>query len=119
MADPSTPEQPDTPVGCPPHTLKMHQRGIYLMHDHAEGGDHDHDDFDGAPNATDHALWVQDNVVLHSVGIDIGSAGTQVVFSKIHLQRVADQLSTRYMVVSREPIYQSPSTLILTGGAAP
>ena len=66
---------------------------------------------DGPPTAADHALWVQDNVILNSVGIDIGSAGTQVVFSKIHLQRVSDQLSTRYVVISREPLYQSPNTL--------
>jgi ethanolamine utilization protein EutA len=97
-----------------PHSLKDHRAGANLEPDHEHGEDsdhdHDHDDF-GAPNAADHSLWVQDNVVLHSVGIDIGSAGTQVVFSKIHLQRVADQLSTRYVVVSREPIYQSPIAL--------
>jgi ethanolamine utilization protein EutA len=98
-----------------PHSLKDHRSGANLDpgHEHGEDSDHDHDhdDFDGGPNAADHSLWVQDNVVLHSVGIDIGSAGTQVVFSKIHLQRVADQLSTRYVVVSREPIYQSPIAL--------
>jgi len=95
------------------HTLEDHQFGANLEHEHAhgQGGDHDHDDFGGEPNGVDHALWVQDNVILHSVGIDIGSAGTQVVFSKIHLQRIADQLSTRYVVVSREPIYQSPNML--------
>ena len=100
---------------APTHSLHDHQGGADLDgHEHAHGAgadhDHDHDDF-GAPGAADQALWVQDNVILNSVGIDIGSAGTQVVFSKIHLQRVADQLSTRYVVVSREPLYQSPSTL--------
>ncbi len=103
------------PTPAPAHSLQDHQGGAELDgHEHGHGAgsdhDHDHDDF-GAPNAADHSLWVQDNVVLHSVGIDIGSAGTQVVFSKIHLQRVADQLSTRYVVVSREPIYQSPIAL--------
>lgn len=97
-----------------PHSLKDHRSGENLGPDHEHGEDsdhdHDHDDF-GNPTAADQTLWVQDNVVLHSVGIDIGSAGTQVVFSKIHLQRVADQLSTRYVVVSREPIYQSPIAL--------
>ena len=97
------------------HSLKDHQLGADLAaHTHLEGEaadhDHDHDDF-GPLNAADQALWVQDNVILTSVGIDIGSAGTQVVFSKIHLQRVADQLSTRYVVVSRVPLYQSPSSL--------
>ena len=107
----SDPRHPDRPA-APPHSLKDHQGGENALHEHGQDSDHDHDhDFDGTPNAADHALWVQDNVILNSVGIDIGSAGTQVVFSKIHLQRVADQLSTRYVVVSREPIYQSPNTL--------
>jgi ethanolamine utilization protein EutA len=96
-----------------PHRLADHAygAGIGHSHEHGDDADHDHDDFDAGPGEGDHALWVQDNVVLTSVGIDIGSAGTQVAFSKIHLHRVADQLSTRYVVVSREPIYQSPSLL--------
>ena len=96
----------------PAHSLKDHRWGAELGdHDHGEGADHDHDDMGGAPGDADHALWVQDNVILHSVGIDIGSSSTQVVFSKIHLQRIADQLSTRYVVVAREPLYHSPMAL--------
>ena len=96
----------------PAHSLDDHQGGAGLDHEHGEGGDHDHDhDFQGAANGVDQTLWAQDNVVLHSVGIDIGSAGTQVVFSRIHLQRIADQLSTRYVVRSRETLYQSPIAL--------
>jgi ethanolamine utilization protein EutA len=105
----------DTKAPSGGHTLQDHQLGTDLgdAHAHGEGADHDHDhdDFERVPGAADHALWLQDNVVLHSVGIDIGSAGTQVVFSNLHLQRVSDQLSTRYVVVAREPVYQSPSTL--------
>ena len=94
------------------HSLKDHQWGIDAAdHEHGDDADHDHDDFSAGPGGAEHALWVQDNVVLHSVGIDIGSSSTQVVFSKIHLQRVADQLSTRYVVVSREPLYHSPLAL--------
>jgi ethanolamine utilization protein EutA len=100
------------------HTLQDHQWGQGLAgHVHADGEDadhdhdHDHDDRDSAPGSPDQSLWQQDNVVLHSVGIDIGSSGTQVVFSKVHLQRVSDQLSTRYVVLSREPLYQSPISL--------
>ena len=92
-----------------PHSLKDHLWGVDPDdHEHGDGADHDHDDFSGEGGES---LWMQDNVVLNSVGIDIGSSGTQVVFSKVHLQRVADQLSTRYVVVSREPLYQSPITL--------
>jgi ethanolamine utilization protein EutA len=93
------------------HSINDHQGGAGLDHEHGEDSDHDHDhDFEGMPGV-DQSLWAQDNVVLHSVGIDIGSAGTQVVFSKIHLQRIADQLSTRYVVLSRDTLYQSPISL--------
>ena len=98
------------------HSLKDHQFGSELgEHEHGDDADHehdhDHDDFGAGPGGAEHALWVQDNVVLHSVGIDIGSSSTQVVFSKIHLQRVSDQLSTRYVVVSREALHHSPLAL--------
>ena len=70
------------------HNLKDHQWGVHDA-DHAHGDDadhdHDHDEVDDAAGAADRSLWMQDNVVLHSVGIDIGSSSTQVVFSKIHL----------------------------------
>ncbi len=89
------------------HSLTDHQWGDQgVSHDHGDDADHEHD----TPGA-DEALWAQDNVVLHSVGIDIGSSSTQVVFSKIHLQRVADQLSTRYVVLTREPLYHAPLAL--------
>lgn len=95
------------------HSLEDHRLGreVDHLHAHAEDIDHDHDDFGGPLTEADRALWMQDNVIMNSVGIDIGSAGTQVMFSKIHLQRVSDQLSTRYVVISREPLYQSPSML--------
>ena len=95
------------------HSLKDHQWGVHdADHAHGDDSDHDHDDFsDDGPTGADQALWMQDNVILHSVGIDIGSSSTQVVFSRIHLQRVSDQLSTRYIVVLREPLAQPPLAL--------
>ncbi len=100
------------------HSLADHRLGVH-DDEHAHGGDsdddhdhdHDHDDLDESSGSADPALWLQDNVILHSVGIDIGSSSTQVVFSKIHLQRVSDQLSTRYVVVQREPLAQPPLAL--------
>jgi ethanolamine utilization protein EutA len=113
MPDSTRPPQ-DTPAadGARGHSLADHQGGANLNHLHGEGADHDHDhDFEGPLGDVDQSLWAQDNVVLHSVGIDVGSAGTQVVFSKIHLQRISDQLSTRYVVLSRDTLYQSPIAL--------
>ena len=108
---PEAPESPEAPQGAR-HSIADHQLGGGL-HDHVHGddADHDHDDFDAPVGAGEEGLWMQDNVVLNTVGIDIGSAGTQVGFSKIHLQRISDQLSTRYVVISREPLYHSPSIL--------
>ena len=45
--------------------------------------DHEHDEPD-LPLA-DNPIWQQDNVTLHSVGIDIGSSGTQVAFSRLRI----------------------------------
>ncbi len=94
------------------HSLQDHRWGVHdADHAHGDDADHDHDDVDPGPGCIDQSLWMQDNVVLHSVGIDIGSSSTQVVFSRLHLQRVSDQLSTRYVVVQREPLAQPPLTL--------
>lgn len=66
-------------------------------------------DFDGP--IEEHPLWQRDNVTLTSVGIDIGSAGTQILFSRMHLRRQAVDLSSRYMVVERETLFESPVSL--------
>ena len=49
--------------------------------------------------------------MLLSVGIDIGSAGTQVVFSRVRMQRQSAELASRYVAVERETLYQSPIAL--------
>ena len=41
----------------------------------------------------------------------VGSYGTQVVFSRIHLRCIAEDLSSRYTVVERTALYQSPISL--------
>lgn len=49
------------------------------------------------------SMEVEDEIELTSVGIDIGSATSHLVFSKIVLER----LDTRYMVVERTLLHQS------------
>ena len=97
----------------PTHTLADHLYGRDVVHVHADDSDHDHDhDFDaddGPPE--DNPLWRQDNVALMTVGIDIGSSGTQVIFSRVHLRRLAEVLTSRYYVVARETLFQSPVAL--------
>ena len=96
------------------HTLEDHLQGLDPMHSHDDGEsdhDHDHDDPGGEYDPTASSLWAQDNIELVSVGIDIGSAGTQVIFSRVHLRRLAEDLTSRYFVVQRETVYQSPVSL--------
>src|SRR5260221_8603293 len=81
-------------------------------HAHVEASDHDHDHDDfGALDPETDALWQHDHLTLLSVGIDIGSAGTQAIFSRVHLRRLSEELTSRYFVVDREAIYQSPVSL--------
>lgn len=73
--------------------------------------DHDHVHDDAAAALEDNPIWRQDNVTLHSVGVDIGSSGTQVVFSRLRLRRIGEDLTSRYVVVDRRTLYRSPVTL--------
>ncbi len=88
----------------------LYGEGLFGAHEHGPDADHDHDDVDPGP-IEENAIFLQDNVRLTSVGMDIGSAGTQVIFSRIHLRRLGEELSSRYHVVSREILYQSPVAL--------
>jgi len=104
----------DEPTAKRPHTLQDHLLGLDPMHTHEDGEsdhDHDHDDVGGEYDPTATSLWAQDNINLLSVGIDIGSAGTQVIFSRVQLRRLAAELTSRYFVVERETVYQSPVAL--------
>src|SRR5580765_2036785 len=92
------------------HTVADHRLGADLAHVHDGDADHDHDDFVDGP-VEDNPLWIADNVTLTSVGIDIGSAGTQVIFSKVHLRRLSEELTSRYYVVRRETLFRSPVAL--------
>jgi len=87
--------------------------GTHSHSDHSDAHSHDHDHHcpeDGGP-IEENPLWQRDNVTLWSVGIDIGSAGTQILFSRIQLQRQAVDLSSRYIIINRETFYESPVSL--------
>ena len=95
------------------HTISDHLLGKDFVHEHDGDADHDHDhfEFDADGPLEENPIWIQDHVTLVTVGIDIGSAGTQVIFSRINLRRYGEDLTSRYYVVSRETLFQSPVTL--------
>jgi ethanolamine utilization protein EutA len=55
--------------------------------------------------------WSADNVELTTVGIDIGSSTSHLMFARVHLQRLTTALSSRFVVVSRKMVWQSPILL--------
>src|ERR1051326_2326109 len=101
----------DEPHGGEGHTLAHHRYGESLTHEHDAHSDHDHDEFKSDGPLEENPLWIQDHVTLTSVGIDIGSSGTQGIFSKINLRRLSEDRASRYYVVSRETLFLSPVSL--------
>jgi ethanolamine utilization protein EutA len=56
-------------------------------------------------------IWSQDNIELRTIGIDIGSSTSHLLFAKVTLQRQALGLSSRFLVVGREVVWRSPIML--------
>ena len=97
----------------PSHTVADHLLGQDVVHEHDGDADHDHDhfEFESDERLEENPIWIQDHVTLVTVGMDIGSSGTQVIFSRINLRRYGEDLTSRYYVVSRETLFQSPVAL--------
>ncbi len=55
--------------------------------------------------------WTADNVELTTVGIDVGSSTSHLMFARVHLQRLTTALSSRFVVVNRKVLWQSPILL--------
>lgn len=82
--------------------------------DFSLGGHHDvtqsgNDQGYGEENQGD--TWFLDNVELITVGVDVGSSTSHLVFSKLHMQRLAQSLSSRFVVVERQELHRSPILL--------
>ena len=112
------PDDENRPARAPPkraHTIADHALGALVRHIHAPGEDHDHDhDHDGMDLRP---AGSTDDVALTSIGIDIGSSGTQVAFARLTLERAeappaetgtAMEEAARMATRRRETIYQSP-----------
>jgi ethanolamine utilization protein EutA len=70
--------------------------------------EHQHVDTGEGVNET---AWTADNVELLTVGIDIGSSTSHMMFARVHLQRLGTALSSRFVVVARNVLWQSPILL--------
>jgi ethanolamine utilization protein EutA len=72
--------------------------------------DHEHAS-DEQREAIAQFIWSQDNIELKTIGIDIGSSTSHLLFAKVTLQRQTLGLSSRFLVVSREVVWRSPIML--------
>lgn len=72
-------------------------------HHHDQG----HEDQADMPFDETHPIWATERVELKSVGIDIGSSTSHLMLSKIVLRRMGKDLSSKFVVVSRDISYES------------
>ena len=72
---------------------------------------HEHAETAADRAAIARTIWAQDNLVFTTVGIDIGSSTSHLLFAKLVLQRQSQALSSRFVVTGREIVYRSPIML--------
>jgi ethanolamine utilization protein EutA len=87
-------------------------RGAFFHEGHDHDDDHFHDG-DGGDEQDDgiDVTWALDNVELTTVGVDVGSSTSHLLFAKLHLQRLTQSLSSRFVVVHREVLHKTPILL--------
>jgi len=81
--------------------------GEFHEHSHGEG----HEDEAHMPLEEEHPLWARERIELKSVGIDIGSSTSHLMFSRLVLRRLGMALSSKFIIVSREVTHESPILL--------
>jgi ethanolamine utilization protein EutA len=86
--------------------VHSHEGGAPHWHD--EFGEHLFEDLSAEEFAARQLDWRKHNVQIVTVGIDIGSSTSHLMFSKIYLQLVGEAPDVRAVVVGREILYQSP-----------
>jgi ethanolamine utilization protein EutA len=72
---------------------------------------HEDDDEESMVMDEDHPMWRSERITLTSVGIDVGSSTSHLIFSRLTLRRQGIALSSRFVVVNREIIHESPILL--------
>jgi ethanolamine utilization protein EutA len=79
----------------------------HTLHDHGE----DDDAWFDLAQVTEAYVYSGDSIELTTVGIDVGSSTSHLIFSRLLLRRLGRHLSSRYVVVSREVLHRSPILL--------
>src|SRR5215467_123555 len=56
-------------------------------------------------------IWSEETVELKTVGIDIGSSTSHLLFAQVVMRRQAQGLSSRFAVIDRRIVWRSPIML--------
>jgi ethanolamine utilization protein EutA len=72
---------------------------------------HEHAMTEAERAAIARSIWTQENIEFKTVGIDIGSSTSHLLFAKVALQRQSQGLSSRFVVIGREIVWRSPILL--------
>jgi len=91
------------------HAARPDHAPPFLLHDFDEP--HYHELSEEDKNAIAEVIWNSENIVLTTVGIDVGSSTSHLMFARVHLQRKTQMLSSQFVVVNREILWRSPILL--------
>jgi len=89
----------------------MHSHDGGPMHWHDEFGAHFSEELTEDERLARQLDWKKHHLVLVTVGADIGSSTSHLMFSRIFLQLLGDAPRVRSVVVAREVLWQSPIML--------
>ncbi len=78
---------------------------------HEGDGDHVHEMTVGEKGRLVEYIWKVENVELTTVGIDIGSSTSHLMFATVRLQRKTQALSSQFVMVERKVLWKSPILL--------
>lgn len=90
----------------------LHSHDGGALHWHDEFGEHLAEDLTEEEFAARSLDWRKHNVQIVTVGVDIGSSTSHLMFSKIYMQLLGEAPAVHSVVVGREILWESP--IILT-----
>ncbi len=93
------------------HSLRDHLLGAGAEHVHDETADHDHDHDGQGHHLLDINSRSLESIPLVSMGLDVGSSGTQIAFSRLLMRGPGEPVAMRRHAAARETLYLSPVAL--------
>src|SRR2546425_10220365 len=82
-----------------------------LFHEGHDDEAYEHEDMASMPLDEEHPMWRSERISLNSVGIDIGSSTSHLIFSRLILRCQGSPLSSRVVGWKRASTYASPILL--------